>query len=30
LKLPESIAMPVLRGGGPVLAGAAAKPMEKA
>ncbi|MDO9501630.1 cytochrome b/b6 [Falsiroseomonas sp.] len=30
LSLPESIAMPVLRGGGPVLAGAAAKPMEKA
>jgi ubiquinol-cytochrome c reductase cytochrome b subunit len=30
LKLPESIAMPVLRGGGPIPAGAAAKPMEKA
>ncbi|WP_439594565.1 cytochrome b [Falsiroseomonas sp.] len=30
LSLPESIAMPVLRGGGPVMAGAAAKPMEKA
>jgi ubiquinol-cytochrome c reductase cytochrome b subunit len=30
LKLPESIAMPVLRGGGPLPAGAAAKPMEKA
>jgi ubiquinol-cytochrome c reductase cytochrome b/c1 subunit len=30
LRLPESIAMPVLRGGGPILAGAAAKPMEKA
>ena len=30
LSLPESIAMPVLRGGGPVFAGAAAKPMEKA
>ncbi len=30
LKLPESIAAPVLRGGGPVPAGAAAKPMEKA
>ncbi len=30
LRLPESISMPVLRGGGPILAGAAAKPMEKA
>jgi ubiquinol-cytochrome c reductase cytochrome b subunit len=30
LPLPESIAAPVLRGGGPVPAGAAAKPMEKA
>ena len=30
LKLPESIAMPVLRGGGPIMVGAAAKPMEKA
>jgi len=30
LALPESIAKPVLRGGGPILAGAAAKPMEKA
>jgi ubiquinol-cytochrome c reductase cytochrome b subunit len=30
LKLPESIAMPVLRGGGPLPAGAVAKPMEKA
>jgi ubiquinol-cytochrome c reductase cytochrome b subunit len=30
LRLPESIALPVLRGGGPILAGAAAKPMEKA
>ncbi|MGX9964321.1 cytochrome b [Roseomonas sp. F4] len=30
LTLPESISMPVLRGGGPVMAGAAAKPMEKA
>jgi ubiquinol-cytochrome c reductase cytochrome b subunit len=30
LSLPESIALPVLRGGGPLLAGAAAKPMEKA
>jgi ubiquinol-cytochrome c reductase cytochrome b subunit len=30
LKLPESISLPVLRGGGPVMAGAAAKPMEKA
>ncbi|MGG5817331.1 cytochrome b [Falsiroseomonas sp. HW251] len=30
LKLPESIALPVLRGGGPLPAGAAAKPMEKA
>jgi ubiquinol-cytochrome c reductase cytochrome b/c1 subunit len=30
LKLPESIALPVLRGGGPMPAGAAAKPMEKA
>jgi ubiquinol-cytochrome c reductase cytochrome b subunit len=30
LKLPESISLPVLRGGGPVPAGAAAKPMEKA
>ena len=30
LKLPESIAKPVLRGGGPLPAGAAAKPMEKA
>jgi ubiquinol-cytochrome c reductase cytochrome b subunit len=30
LPLPESIARPVLRGGGPLPAGAAAKPMEKA
>ena len=30
LKLPESISLPVLRGGGPIPAGAAAKPMEKA
>jgi ubiquinol-cytochrome c reductase cytochrome b subunit len=30
LPLPESIAKPVLRGGGPLPAGAAAKPMEKA
>jgi ubiquinol-cytochrome c reductase cytochrome b/c1 subunit len=30
LKLPESISAPVLRGGGPIPAGAAAKPMEKA
>jgi len=30
LKLPESISAPVLRGGGPVPAAAAAKPMEKA
>jgi ubiquinol-cytochrome c reductase cytochrome b subunit len=30
LPLPESIAAPVLRGGGPVPAGAVAKPMEKA
>jgi ubiquinol-cytochrome c reductase cytochrome b subunit len=30
LALPESIALPVLRGGGPLPAGAAAKPMEKA
>jgi ubiquinol-cytochrome c reductase cytochrome b subunit len=30
LKLPESISLPILRGGGPMLAGAAAKPMEKA
>jgi ubiquinol-cytochrome c reductase cytochrome b subunit len=30
LALPESIARPVLRGGGPLPAGAAAKPMEKA
>jgi ubiquinol-cytochrome c reductase cytochrome b subunit len=30
LPLPESISAPVLRGGGPVMAGAAAKPMEKA
>ena len=30
LTLPESIAMPVLRGGGPLPAGAVAKPMEKA
>ncbi|WP_291296666.1 cytochrome b/b6 [Elioraea sp.] len=28
--LPESISAPVLRGGGPIMAGAAAKPMEKA
>jgi ubiquinol-cytochrome c reductase cytochrome b subunit len=30
LPLPESIARPVLRGGGPVMAGAMSKPMEKA
>jgi ubiquinol-cytochrome c reductase cytochrome b subunit len=30
LPLPESIAKPVLRGGGPLPAGAMAKPMEKA
>ena len=30
LALPESIALPVLRGGGPLPAGAMAKPMEKA
>ncbi|WP_431283007.1 cytochrome b [Humitalea sp. 24SJ18S-53] len=30
LPLPESISRPVLRGGGPLPAGAAAKPMEKA
>jgi ubiquinol-cytochrome c reductase cytochrome b subunit len=30
LTLPESIAKPVLRGGGPIPVGAAAKPMEKA
>ena len=30
LPLPESIARPVLRGGGPLPAGAFAKPMEKA
>jgi ubiquinol-cytochrome c reductase cytochrome b/c1 subunit len=30
LSLPESIAKPVLRGGGPLPAGAAAQPMEKA
>jgi ubiquinol-cytochrome c reductase cytochrome b subunit len=30
LALPESISLPVLRGGGPLPAGAAAKPMEKA
>jgi ubiquinol-cytochrome c reductase cytochrome b subunit len=30
LPLPESISAPVLRGGGPIPAGAAAKPMEKA
>jgi ubiquinol-cytochrome c reductase cytochrome b subunit len=30
LALPESIALPVLRGGGPLPAGALAKPMEKA
>ena len=30
LSLPESIARPVLRGGGPLPAGAAAQPMEKA
>ena len=30
LPLPESISKPVLRGGGPLPAGAAAKPMEKA
>jgi ubiquinol-cytochrome c reductase cytochrome b subunit len=28
--LPESISAPVLRGGGPIPAAAAAKPMEKA
>jgi len=30
LPLPDSISLPVLRGGGPLPAGAAAKPMEKA
>jgi ubiquinol-cytochrome c reductase cytochrome b subunit len=30
LPLPESIALPVLRGGGPLPAGAMSKPMEKA
>ena len=30
LPLPASISMPVLRGGGPLPAGATAKPMEKA
>jgi ubiquinol-cytochrome c reductase cytochrome b subunit len=30
LPLPESIARPVLRGGGPMPAGAMSKPMEKA
>jgi ubiquinol-cytochrome c reductase cytochrome b subunit len=29
LRLPDSISLPVLRGGGPIPAGAAAKPMEK-
>jgi ubiquinol-cytochrome c reductase cytochrome b/c1 subunit len=29
LRLPDSISIPVLRGGGPIPAGAAAKPMEK-
>ena len=30
LPLPESISVAVMRGGGPLPAGAAAKPMEKA
>ncbi|RYI91475.1 MAG: cytochrome b, partial [Acetobacteraceae bacterium] len=30
LPLPESISLPVLRGGGPLPAGAMSKPMEKA